>query len=115
LVDGHGTQLGKSLTRNIEFDKNYAIEFKQDLGKHIYGDYSLKYSYKTSENNDEDNKPLNLKLPIDLTVTNYNLQELEVKNVSIKQDGYKKAQIKFDMNEISKSDLDKRETKVTKL
>jgi len=115
LVDGHGTQLGKSLTRNIEFDKNYAIEFKQDLGKHIYGDYSLKYSYKTSENNDEDNKPLNLKLPIDLTVTNYNLQELEVKNVSIKQDGYKKAQIKFDMNEISKSDLDKREIKVTKL
>jgi len=109
LVNGDGDSFGNALTQDLRFNKNYSIDFIDLIGGH--NGYGLNISYKNATNNDQ---PLFVHLDIP-NFKNLDLKTLEVKNVSVKQDGYEKAQIKFDMNEISKDEFDKRDIKVTKL
>jgi len=108
LFDANNNQFGNSLTEDLKFNENYSIDFIDLIGKHE--GYYLKISYKNATNDDQ--QFIYLDIP---NFKNLDLKTLEVKNVSVKQGGYKKAQIKFDMNEISKDENDKREIKVTKL
>jgi len=116
LLDEHDNQIeGSESIQNPDFNKNYSFNFKkQALGKKVtYDNYHLSISYKMPNGSViKDNKPL--KLPLHIEFTNYDIQKLTIKNVSVKQTGYKKAKITFDMNEISEG-INTRDVKATRV